>query len=123
MVSLESLVLRFHGAPPLWVGKRTTDSRRYRRKSRRRGRRENQAIRRPKDTGRAPGDHRVDVSRMVQKAPVPHGAVRETWGSRKAIEGTPRPHVVVRWKAVQRTPRPHVAVRGWATQAGPCDAT
>jgi hypothetical protein len=33
VVGLESLVLRFHGAPPLWVGKRTTDSRGYRRKS------------------------------------------------------------------------------------------
>jgi hypothetical protein len=33
VVSLKGLVLRFHGAPPLWVGKCTTDSRGYRRKS------------------------------------------------------------------------------------------
>jgi hypothetical protein len=57
VVSLESLILRFHGAPPLWVGKRTTDSCGYRRKSRRR-------IRWPKGTGCALGDHRVDVSRI-----------------------------------------------------------
>jgi hypothetical protein len=60
---------------------------------------------------------------MVQKAPVPHGAVRETWGSREATEGTLRPHVVVRWRAVLRTPRPHMVVRGWAAQAGPREAT
>jgi hypothetical protein len=33
VVGLEGLVLRFHGAPPLWVGKRTTNSRGYRWKS------------------------------------------------------------------------------------------
>jgi hypothetical protein len=64
VVSLESLALRFHGAPPLWVGKLTTNSRGHRRKSRRRGRGENQVIRWSKDTGRASGDHRVDVSRI-----------------------------------------------------------
>jgi hypothetical protein len=64
VISLESRVLCFHGALPLWVGKRTTDSRGHQRKSRRRGREENQAIRWPKDTDRVPGDHRVDVSRI-----------------------------------------------------------
>jgi hypothetical protein len=40
VVSLESLVLLFHGTPPLRVGKRTTDSRGHRRKGQRRSRRE-----------------------------------------------------------------------------------
>jgi hypothetical protein len=64
VVSLESRVLRFHGTSPLWVSKRTTDSHGRRRKSRRRGRGLNQVIRCPEDTCRAPGDHRVDASRI-----------------------------------------------------------
>jgi hypothetical protein len=64
VVSLESLVLLFHGTPPLRVGKRITDNCGHRRKGRRRGRGENQVIRGPEDTRRAPGDHHVDVSRI-----------------------------------------------------------
>jgi hypothetical protein len=33
---------------------------------------------------------------MVKKAPVPHGAVRETVGLREAVEGMPRPHMAMR---------------------------
>jgi hypothetical protein len=64
VVSLESLVLLFHGTQPLWVGKRSTNSRGHRLKGRRRRRGENQAIRGPEDTCHASGDHRVDVSRI-----------------------------------------------------------
>jgi hypothetical protein len=81
VVSLESRVLRFHGTSPLGVGKRTTDSRGHRRKSRRRGRGENQAIRCLEDTCRAPGDHRVDVSRI---------SVGQSWAPTEEPEKRPR---------------------------------
>jgi hypothetical protein len=64
VVSLESLIILFHGTPPLRVGKHTTNSRGHRRKGRRRGCGENQAIRCPEDTCCAPCDQRVDVSRI-----------------------------------------------------------
>jgi hypothetical protein len=81
---------------PLGVGKRTTDSRGHRRKSRRRGRGENQAIRCPEGTCRAPGDHRVDVSRI----PVDDdGVIGQGLGAR-ASRGTTSTTALVRLDGV-----------------------